>query len=179
MVEFRELGDEHSVSLTADIFIFGWQTASFEKKQHHIFKYTLQSEQHENWMLETLFRCPPRKSRGQHSGRTALPPTRNICFCIESWWILNSCLLFQEREYSSLTLVAQPNNCNHVTQLFAWCDHFMCSSEKKKKAKAPISCLHECNSRHLGNLYFHLHETPLWNFKILLLVYGVFYYISI
>ena len=108
---------------------------------------------------------------------TALPATLNICFCGESWWILNSCLLFQEREYSSLTLVAQPNNCNHRTQLFAWCVIILCSvlnNNNKKKSRAPISCLHECNSRHLDNLYCHLHETPLWNLKILRLMWFFF-----
>lgn len=42
---------------------------------------------------------------------------------------------------------------------------FYVQFSKKKKARAPISCLHECNSWHLDNLYFHLHETPLWNLK--------------
>ena len=103
---------------------------------------------------------------------TALSATRNICFCVESWWILNSCLLFQEREYSSLTLVAQPDNCNHRTQLFAWCVIILCSvpNNNNKKSSARSSCLHECNSRHLDNLYCHLHETQLWNLKILLLI---------
>jgi len=86
---------------------------------------------------------------------TTLSATRNICFCVESWWILNSCLLFQEREYSSLTLVARPNNCNHRTQLFAWCVIILCSvlnNNNNKKSRTPISCLHECNSRHLDNV---------------------------
>jgi hypothetical protein len=51
------------------------------------------------------------------------------------------------RASPSLTSVDQPNNCNHGTQLFAWCAIVLGAVLKKKKREFPLAVSHECKSR--------------------------------
>ena len=153
IAEIREHGEKYSAYQKAGKFIFDCTTVGFDGKRYDIYLWEIMMNIRPlTWYNgrgkgTEMQQIPLRNHTAiieEGGWGTALSATRNICFCIESWWILNSCLLFQEHEYSSLTLVAQPNNCNHRTQLFAWCVFILCSFLKEKKK--PELLLAACTS---------------------------------